>query len=101
LAQKSLAELDTATSRIGRSDSQASQSLKSLSFGAPPLVSANIITHAIKEFRAHRPNLRVQLFDEGSPVILQMVHTGKVDMGLGMFPAAPGVRRAPSFGFLS
>jgi DNA-binding transcriptional LysR family regulator len=33
VVQKSLAELDTATSRIGRSDSQASQSL---SFGAPP-----------------------------------------------------------------
>jgi LysR family carnitine catabolism transcriptional activator len=96
VAQRSLAELDTATSRIGRSDSQASQSL---SFGAPPLISANIITHAIKEFRAHRPSLRVQLFDERSPVILQMVQAGKLDMGLGMFRAAPGVRRAPFLRF--
>src|SRR3981081_3635818 len=96
VVQKSLAELDTATSRIRRSDRPASQSL---SFGAPPLVSANIITHAIREFRAHRPSLHVQLFDERSPVILQMVQAGKLDMGLGMFPTAPGVRRAPFLRF--
>jgi LysR family carnitine catabolism transcriptional activator len=96
VAQKSLEELDAATSRIGRSDSHASQSL---SFGAPPLISANIITQAIKEFRTHKPSLRVQLFDERSPVILQMVQAGKLDMGLGMFPTAPGIRRAPFLRF--
>jgi LysR family transcriptional regulator, carnitine catabolism transcriptional activator len=96
VAQKSLAELDAATSRIGRSDNQASQSL---SVGAPPLVSANIITQAIKEFRAHRPSLRVQLFDERSPVILQMVQSGKLDLGLGMFAPTPGIRRVPFLRF--
>jgi LysR family carnitine catabolism transcriptional activator len=90
VAQKSLAELDAATSRIGRFHSQASESL---SVGAPPLVSANIITPAIKEFRALRPSLRVQLFDENSSVILQMVQAGKLDMGLGVFAKTPGIRR--------
>jgi DNA-binding transcriptional LysR family regulator len=56
-------------SRIGRSATQASQSL---TLGAPPLIAANIVTHAIKEFRGHRPGLRIQLFDERSPAILQM-----------------------------
>jgi LysR family carnitine catabolism transcriptional activator len=97
VAQKSLAELDAATSRIGRSDNQASQSL---SVGAPPLVSANIITQAIKEFRAHRPSLRVQLFDERSPVILQRVQSDKLDLGLGMFAPTPGIRRVPFLSFL-
>lgn len=96
VAQKSLADLDAASSRIGRSDSQASQSL---SVGAPPLVSANIMTQAIKEFRAHKPTLRVQLFDERGPFILQMVQAGKLDLGLGMYGPTPGIRRTPFLRF--
>src|SRR5271155_4312630 len=52
VAKKSLAELDAAASLIGRSATQASQSL---TLGAAPLISANVLTQAIKEFRGHRP----------------------------------------------
>lgn len=90
VAQRSLAEVDAASSRIGRSASQASQTL---SIGAGPLVSANIMTLAIKEFRAHRPALRVQLFDDRAPLILQMVQAGKIDIGLGIYPPTAGIRR--------
>ena len=96
VARKSLEEMDAATSRIGRSASEGSQSL---TLGAPPLISANIVMPAIKEFRAHRPSLRVQLFDERSPAILQMVQAGKLDMGLGIFGPAPGIRRIPFLRF--
>ena len=94
VAQKSLAALDAAVSHIGRAAIHASQTL---TLGAPPLVAANIVTHAIKEFRVHRPDLRIQLFDERSPGILQMVLAGKLDMGLGTFARTPGIRRTPFF----
>jgi LysR family carnitine catabolism transcriptional activator len=96
VAQKSLAELDAAASRIGRSATQASQSL---TLGAAPSISANVLTQAIKEFRGHLPNLRIQLFDASQPVILQMIEEGKLDMGLGVFAPTPGIRRTPFFRF--
>src|SRR5580704_14967467 len=96
VAQKSLAELDAAASFIGRSATQASQSL---TLGAAPLISANVLTQAIKEFRGHRPNLRIQLFDGSQPVILHMIEEGKLDVGLGVFAPAPGIRRTPFFRF--
>ena len=91
VAQRSLAEVDAASSRIGRS---ANQTLLTLSIGAPPLISANIIIPAIKEFQSHRPSLRIRLFDDRTPVILQMVQAGKLDLGLGTFISARGIRRA-------
>jgi LysR family transcriptional regulator, carnitine catabolism transcriptional activator len=94
VAQKSVAELDAAVSGIRRSATGASQTL---TLGAPPLIAANIVTHAIKEFRGHRPDLRIQLFDETSPAILQLVLAGKLDMGVGIFARAPGIRRTPFF----
>ena len=96
VAQKSLAELDAVTSRIGRSAKQINQSLM---LGAPPLISANILPQAIKEFRGHHPNLRIQLFDGSQPAILQMVEAGKLDMGLGVFQPTPGIRCTPFFQF--
>ena len=94
VAQKSLADLDSVVSRLGRSAAHASQTL---SLGAPPMIAANIVTRAIKEFRGHRPDLRIQLFDERSPAIVQLVLAGKLDMGVGIFPRASGIRRTPFF----
>jgi LysR family transcriptional regulator, carnitine catabolism transcriptional activator len=94
VVQRNLAELDAATSRIGQSASEADQSLI---VGAPPLISANIMVQAIKEFRTHRPGLRIQLYDEKVATILQLVQAGKLDMGLGTFGSATGVRRTPFF----
>jgi len=94
VAQKSVAELDAAVSHIGRAATHASQTL---TLGAPPLIAANIVTHAIKEFRAHRSDLRIQLFDERSPAILQLVIAGKLDMGVGIFARVSGVRRTLFF----
>lgn len=92
VVQRTLAELDSATSRLGQSANQARQSLV---LGAPPLISANILVPAIKEFRAHRPSLHIHLYDEKVATILQLVQSGKLDMGLGTFGSAVGVRRTP------
>src|SRR5215475_1506088 len=92
VAQRCLAELDTATARIGHFAAEARQSL---TVGAPPLLSANIVTPAIKEFRAHRPNLRIKLFDASITIVREMVESGKLDLGLGTFGQTPGIRRTP------
>jgi LysR family transcriptional regulator, carnitine catabolism transcriptional activator len=92
VAQRCLTDLDSATARIGHSAEEAGQSL---TVGAPPLLSANIVTPAIKEFRAHRPNLRIRLFDSSITTVREMVEAGKLDMGLGTFGQTPGLRRTP------
>jgi DNA-binding transcriptional LysR family regulator len=96
VARRNLLELDAAVSRIGQTAKEASQSI---SLGAPPLVAANILPQAIKEFHAQRPDLRIKLFDENLATIMRRVGAGKLDIGLGIFSAAPGIRRTPFFRF--
>jgi LysR family transcriptional regulator, carnitine catabolism transcriptional activator len=96
VTRRNLHELDAAMSRIGRTAEEASQVL---SVGAPPLVATNILPQAIREFRSQRPDVRVQLFDANLTTILQRVEAGKLDMGLGIFRSAPGIRRTPFFRF--
>jgi LysR family transcriptional regulator, carnitine catabolism transcriptional activator len=96
VAKRSLEELDSAMSHIGKTAQVASQSL---SIGAPPLVAANILPQAIKEFRVHRPELRIQLSDGTLTAILEGVQAGKLDVGLGIFGKAPDIRRTPFFRF--
>jgi DNA-binding transcriptional LysR family regulator len=97
IAQRSLAELDGAVSRIGRS---ATESSRTLSVGASPLIAANVLPQAIKEFRSHRPGLRIQLFDCEPAAIIPMVESGKIDIGLRVrYKPIPGLRRTPLFRF--
>jgi DNA-binding transcriptional LysR family regulator len=94
--QRSLEELDAAIANIGRS---ARRSSETVSLGTTPLVAANILPPAMHEFRKLRPDLRIQLFDADLPTLATMVETGKLDMSLGIFKAASGVRREPFFRF--
>ncbi len=74
-------------------------SSQSISVGTTPLVAANILPQAIREFRSQRPDLRIQLIDADLTTILRRVEAGKLDMGLGIFQSVPGVRRTPFFRF--
>jgi LysR family carnitine catabolism transcriptional activator len=97
VAQKNLEQVDMAVSRIGLSATKASQSL---SLGATPEVAANILPQAIKEFREHRPELQIQVFEGDPPTIKKRVQAGKLDMGLGAFlKGTAGLRRTPFFRF--
>jgi LysR family carnitine catabolism transcriptional activator len=95
--RESLEKVDGTVSRVGRMASEASMSL---SIGAPPLTAANVLPEAIKEFRSHRPDIRIQVFDVGGDALTQMVEAGKLDMSLGaFFKPASGIRRTPLFRF--
>jgi LysR family transcriptional regulator, carnitine catabolism transcriptional activator len=94
--QRSLEELDVAIANIGRT---AKRNQQSVSLGTTPLVAANILPPAIREFRKQRPDVRIQLFDADLPTLIQMLETGKLDMSLGIFKAMPDVRREPFFRF--
>jgi len=94
--QRSLEELDVAIANIGRG---AKRNRESISLGTTPLVAANILPPAMREFRKLRPDVQIQLFDADLPTLIQMVEAGKLDMSLGIFKAMPDVRREPFFRF--
>ena len=54
--QRSLEELDAAIAHIGRN---AKRSQQSISLGTTPLVAANILPPAMREFRKQRPGVRM------------------------------------------
>jgi len=93
----SLDKIDATVSRIGQSAAEASHTL---SVGAPLPVAANVLPEAIKEFRSHRPDLRIRVFDVVGEGLTRLVVEGKLDMSLGaFFKPASGIRRTPLFRF--
>ena len=94
--QRNLEELDAAIASIGKT---AKCSYQPISLGTTPLVAANVLPPAMREFRKQRPDVRIQLFDADLPTLSSMVESGKLDMSLGIFKAIPGVRREPFFRF--
>lgn len=97
VAQRTLAELDGAVSRIGRSATESSRLLR---VGAAPLFAANVLPEAIREFRGHRPDIRIQVHDCEPTLIIPMVESGDIDIGLRvMFKRTRGLRLVPLFRF--
>lgn len=98
VTRRTLPELDAAMSRIGRAAKGGSQSI---SVGAPPLIAANILPQAIREFRGQRSDLRIQLFDADLTTLLSRLEAGKLDMALGIFwfKSVPGFQRTELFRF--
>lgn len=94
--RRSLDDLDAAMARIGDRVKEASQTL---SIGAGHIVAANILPQAIKEFRLGRPDLAVEVSDDDLTTIVDKVRTGSLDMGVGSFSTAVGIRRTLFFRF--
>ena len=59
-----------------------------------PLGRRHVLPPAIKEFREHRPDLRIRLFDAGLGTIARRMEAGKLDFGLGIFKRMPVWTRA-------
>ena len=95
-ARRVLEELEGVTTHLERTARQAGNTL---SLGAGLLMAANILPQAIKEFRGHQSNTRVELFDAGPQAIMERINAGTLDIGLGFFKHAPDVRRIPFFRF--
>ena len=96
VTRRGLEDLDSAMSRIGRHARETSQTL---SIGAGLIVAAHILPQALKEFRSRRPELRIEVSDDDLGTILQKVRAGSLDMGVGSFPSAAGIRRTLFFRF--
>jgi LysR family transcriptional regulator, carnitine catabolism transcriptional activator len=94
--QKNLEELDAAISSIGH---HAMRGYQPLSHGTTPLVAANILRPAMREFRKQRPDVGIQLFDADLPTLTGMMESGRLAMSLEIFNAIPSVRREPFFRF--
>jgi len=97
VAERNLQELDSTMARLGRS---MPETLPSFSLGAPTFWTANVLAHAIKEFRSRRPGFRLQIFDGDTATIMPKVESGMLDIGLGFFfKHLPGIRQMPLFRF--
>jgi len=97
VVRRSLDEMDAAIADLGVSTRAAD---RTLSIGAPPLIAANILPHAIHEFRVHHAGVAIRLVDANLTTIQKMIEAGELDMGLGaFFGPAPGTRRTALFRF--
>ncbi|HWK08861.1 MAG TPA: LysR family transcriptional regulator [Vicinamibacterales bacterium] len=95
VARRTLEELDAAMSRIA----VAHAANQSLSIGAPPVITADVLPQAIKEFQDQQPGVRVHVFDADLTTVRQRVEAGKLDMGLGFYPRVSRVFARPFFRF--
>lgn len=96
VTQPTLRTLDAAMSVI---QDAAKGRIRSISIGTTPWLAANVLPPAIKEFREHRPDLRIQLFDGNVSTVARRVAVGKLEFGVGLFERMSGIRRAPFFRF--
>jgi LysR family transcriptional regulator, carnitine catabolism transcriptional activator len=97
VSQPSLRALDAAMSGI---EQAALGRSRSISIGTTPWLAANVLPPAIKEFREHRPDLRIRLFDGNLGTVVRRVAAGKLELGLGLFEKMPGYDGDRFFGFL-
>jgi DNA-binding transcriptional LysR family regulator len=97
IADRSLLELESAATNIGRSASAANQRL---SLGAVPLIAATLLPAAISAYAKHDPALHISLHDGDRRHLVAMVTSGTLDLCLGCFlePVA-GMRRIPLYRF--
>jgi len=91
-----LAELDEAMARVGRA---ARGKRQVMTLGTTPMVGANLLPQALREYRRLRPELRVRLFDADQDTVLREVQAGRLDAGVGVFESVPEVRRVLVFRF--
>jgi LysR family transcriptional regulator, carnitine catabolism transcriptional activator len=96
VVRRTLDELRTATATLSEGARERNQSI---TVGAAPLIAANLLPQAIKNFRAHRPAVRVRVFDANLTSVMEAVESGTIDMAIGVFPAASGIRRIRLFRF--
>lgn len=97
IAERNVQDLEAIAARLGATAKLASQTL---TVGAPPQTCANLLPPLIAKFGGLRPNVRIKVVDADIASIPNLVQTGEVDLGFGMFiKPAPGITRLPLFQF--
>jgi DNA-binding transcriptional LysR family regulator len=96
VARRSVDELDGAMTRIRETTREADDRLR---VGAGALMSAHILPQAIREFRAQRPDVSIELYDADPDTLLQKVKAGTLDVGLGFFKRTAGIQQTTFFRF--
>lgn len=95
-SEPSLRELDDTVARLG---ARAKGASRTITVGTTPLVAASILAPAIREYRGVDPRVQVLLHDADIATLLRRVQDGRLDLALGIFGAAAGIRRIPFFRF--
>ena len=97
IADRSLLELESAASVIGRAASIAN---RRIAIGATPLIASKLLPSVISDFAAHNPGMKIVLHDGDRSRVVAMVLSGEIDVGLGCFlQPVTGVHRIPIFRF--
>lgn len=92
IADRSLLELETAATDIGRS---ATAARGSFALGAAPFPAAELLPKAIVAYALCDPHLQVRLVDAAGARLVDMVRYGEVDVAVsGVRHEAPGVECA-------
>ena len=93
IADRSLVELEQAAANIGRS---ASAEKGVVALGATPFVAADILAPALAAYALRDAGLHVRLVDADGPRLIEMLHSGELDVALtALHHDTPGVRRSP------
>jgi DNA-binding transcriptional LysR family regulator len=94
-AEQSVNALDGVSIAIGRMEANARQTL---TVAATPMIASSLMPEVCTRFRRKHPNVTVRLFDVDRYQIQDMVNSGEIDFGFGVFfkPAA-GIERLQIF----
>jgi DNA-binding transcriptional LysR family regulator len=97
IADRSILDLESAASSIGRSAEAAKHRL---AIGATPLIAAQLLPGAIAEYSLANPEVHVVLYDGERNRLLAMLRAGELDIALGCFlQPVPELRRTPLYRF--
>jgi DNA-binding transcriptional LysR family regulator len=96
VTERSVREIDDAIARLHQRTKGASDTIR---VGTTPLVAASILAPAIREFHSLKPDVRVLLLDANVATLVDQVQAGALDIALGIFGPATGLRRIPFFRF--
>jgi DNA-binding transcriptional LysR family regulator len=86
VVQQGMDNIQATIAAIARSAGEKNQRLN---VGATPFIAAHVLPSVIARFTADNPSMSVRLYDGERGHIVDMVRTGMLDLGIGMFFSRP------------
>lgn len=95
VAEQNIKSVESFVSQAARTSKEAATVL---TIGAPPMACAHLLPDIVLAFRTRHPNVQLKIMDVQLGRITDMVLSGEVDLGLGMFvKPTPGLTRRSLF----